>query len=221
MYGAADPPPETTDIGREIFSYTARTAPAPTSVRERLDFIARLIDTTADDVDRPRILSVACGHLREAERSAAFQENRLECLTGLDADPRSLTYVQNRLGTNSHIRLIQLPVARMLSGPCDSTKYHLIYSLGLYDYLNTRLATRLTTTLFQMLEPGGTLLIANFMAHLHDAGYMESFMSWPLLFRNEEDLRQLLSDVNKSEIGSCLINHDSQGNIVYLQVIRH
>lgn len=220
MYGAADPPPETTEIGREIFSYTARTAPAPISVRERLEFVSNLIDRTADQIHMPRVLSVACGHLREIDRSTAVQEKRLEFLTGLDADPRSLAYVRERLGETDDIRLIHTSVARMLSRSGDGTKYHLIYSLGLYDYLNDRLAARLTTTLFNMLDRGGTLLIANFAARLHDAGYMESFMAWPLVFRSEDELRELLSNVDGSEIGACDTHKDTQGNIVYLHVVR-
>lgn len=220
MYGAADPPPGTTAIGREIFSYTARTAPAPVSVRERLDFAAQLIDKTADRIHMPRVLSVACGHLREVERSKAIQERRLGHLTGLDADPLSLAFVRGRLGARKDIQVIHAPVAQMISDSRDTTTYHLIYSLGLYDYLNDRLATRLTTSLFNMLAPGGMLLIANFMAHLHDAGYMESFMSWPLLFRTEVELGQLLSNVSRSEISTCHTHQDTQGNIVYLQVAR-
>ena len=210
-------PPPTDSQARQS---TARTAPAPLSVQERLVRISKKIDEISTQFANSKIMSVACGHLREAELSKAFQEQRLGSLVGLDADGLSIGAVRNRLGGRHDLQLQHADVAKLLTGSIRGSGYHLVYSLGLYDYLADRLATRLTSGLFNLLASGGTLLIANFMPHLHDAGYMEAFMNWPLTFRTPDQLPQLISRIDPSQIAETTTYHDSLGNIAYLEVIR-
>src|SRR5262249_19490629 len=70
IYGTVEIPSETTDLGMNIYYYM-RDAPASRSVRWRRDHLAKVIDTMADQVS-PRILSIACGHLREGQISQAL-----------------------------------------------------------------------------------------------------------------------------------------------------
>lgn len=220
IYGYRYPPVETTELGRTIFSYTARTAPAPLSVQERLQRIAKKIDETSKQFADSKIMSVACGHLREAELSQAFQDHQLGCLMGLDADGLSIDTVRNRLGERQDLQLQNVDVGKLITGRMSGSGYHLVYSLGLYDYLEDRLATRLTAGLFNLLASGGTLLIANFMPHLHDAGYMEAFMNWPLIYRKPEELPILLARIDPALIAETKTYLDGPANIGYLEVVR-
>jgi len=220
IYGHRLPSPETSEAGREIFAYTARTAPAPLSVQQRLTLVAGKIDETAEKFLNVRIMSVACGHLREAELSVAVQERQLDCLIGLDADQQSIASVRDRLGDRPDLALRNTNITELLAGRIKGGGNHLVYSLGLYDYLEDRLATRLTNGLFKLLAPGGTLLIANFMPHLHDAGYMEAFMNWSLIYRKPEDLPLLLDRIDPALIAETKTYLDEPGNIAYLEVVR-
>src|SRR5690606_9197406 len=68
IYGREEhwPVPEgTTPRGRMIFEYTTM-APASAGSRARRGFVADKIDELAVQVDQPHLLSIACGHLREA-----------------------------------------------------------------------------------------------------------------------------------------------------------
>ena len=95
-----------------------------------------------------------------------------------------------------------MSVRRLLAGKADLGRFDLVYSAGLYDYLDDRVAKRLTTSLFRMLEPGGTLLFCNFLRTTADVGYMESFMGWDLIYRDRDEIEGLLGDVDESEIES-------------------
>ena len=74
--------------------------------------------------------------------------------------------------------------------------FDLVYSLGLFDYLPRRAAMRTLAAMTKLLSPGGTAVVANFSPCLPDAGYMEAFMDWWLIYRGANDLQQLCVDLN-------------------------
>ena len=62
---------ETSDLGRSIFSHTSN-APTSAGSRERRELLAKHVDETASARGSDaEILSIAAGHLREAEKSVA------------------------------------------------------------------------------------------------------------------------------------------------------
>ena len=58
------------------------------SVRSRGEILADLIDETANGFKLPRILSIACGHLREGLLSAALKQGRVGELVAVHVIPR-------------------------------------------------------------------------------------------------------------------------------------
>ena len=59
------PPPGTTRLGAEVFKCTTRSSNG-LSMLARRDHVATLVDAIAREVPNPRVLSIGCGHLREA-----------------------------------------------------------------------------------------------------------------------------------------------------------
>jgi predicted SAM-dependent methyltransferase len=51
-----------------------------------------------------------------------------------------------------------------------------VYAAGLYNYLSQPFTTCLSKIMFDMLRPGGRLLLANFVPDHLEVGYMETFM---------------------------------------------
>lgn len=84
-------------------------------------------------------------------------------------------------------------VLDLISGTIKFTDLDLIYSAGLFDYLDDRLALRLIETRLSSLKPDGRLFIANFMPDYKHIGFMEAIMEWTRVSRNEE---QLLAIIN-------------------------
>ena len=97
----------------------------------------------------------------------------------------------------------------------DVGLFDLVYSTGLFDYLQQPVARRLVTNLFQLLNPGGRLLVANFLPGIRDVGYMEAFMDWRLVYRDEDALNALFTRED-------LANHEffmgANRNIAYVVV---
>jgi extracellular factor (EF) 3-hydroxypalmitic acid methyl ester biosynthesis protein len=96
----------------------------------------------------------------------------------------------------------------------------LVYAAGLYDYLNERVAIRLTRQMFETLAPGGRLLIANFAPTLRDIGYMETYMGWKVKYRTRDDMKALSADIPLHAIASHRVFGDAFSNIVFLEVTK-
>lgn len=67
-----EPPLGISEIGCAIFRGTTG-GPNGQSVIERREIIGQRIDHVAAENSNARILSIACGHLREAQRSTAIR----------------------------------------------------------------------------------------------------------------------------------------------------
>ena len=61
---------------------------------------------------------------------------------------------------------------------------------------------RLTKLMFDMVVPGGRVLVANFAPVLPEVGYMETFMAWKLIYRTPEEMGRLSSDIPGSQWSS-------------------
>ena len=171
IYGLRQPPEDTTQLGQEICQYIVGMATVPKSVRARLDVLAKMIDQVVDQTSHPaHILSIACGHLRESQKSKAIQSGDLGKLIALDQDALSLETVNSNV-PHSFLETIQSSVTSIIRQRQRFKNFDLVYASGLYDYLNQPFATRLTTLMFNMLRPGGRLLVANLVPNHNQIGY--------------------------------------------------
>jgi hypothetical protein len=217
LYGILPAPDDTTPLGREVFDFMIRQQ-GSLSVQSRGRILAKLVDETADQFDSPRILSIACGHLREAANSQALKEGRIGEFVALDQDVDSLAEV-DRLYGNS-VRTFNGSVRTILGEKTKFNDYHFVYAAGLYDYLSERIAKRLTRLMFDMVAPGGRLLIANFAPTLPENGYMETFMNWTLIYRNPEEMTVLDKEIATDAWKSRRLFWDEHENIIFLELIK-
>ena len=192
---------------------------AAVSVRTRRELLAALIDNVALERPMPRVLSIACGHLREAELSAAVNAGEIGAFDALDQDSESLALVE-REHSERNIRTIRGSVRTILRGEPPLRDYDLVYAAGLYDYLDRAVSARLTAALFAALRPGGRLLVANFAHGVREAAYMEAYMAWPLIYRGEHEVEQFDELIPKSEIAGRRLFSDRPRNVIYLELRR-
>lgn len=193
--------------------------PACRSVVARRDLLARRIDQVAEGCGAARVLSLACGHLREAQRSIAVRTGAVAEFVAIDQDAASLAVVAREQG-HLGVRPVRASVGRVLAAPDAFGTFDLAYAAGLYDYLDARVARALTAALFATLRPGGMLLVANFAPELRDIGYMEAVMEWHLVYRDERTMLDLSADVPACEIADQRLYRDEPGNVVHLELRR-
>ncbi len=207
---------EVTSLGEALFRYTI-DCQAPSAVRRRRDFLAETIDVVCAKNPSARILSVACGHLREATVSRSVRERGFGRFVGFDQDQLSLDELQRTVG-HLGVESVHGSVKTILKGALDGQTFDFIYTAGLYDYLGDRVAEELTARLFARLAPGGRLLIANYLPDIPDVGYMETYMGWRLIYRDAAAMGRLANSIAPERIAASRAFHEAEDTIVFLEL---
>lgn len=190
-----------------------------TAVRWRRQHLATLIDDIAIVKPNARVLAVAAGHLREADLSIALQRGRLRELVALDQDAQSLAEIDTRYSVHGiPIETVHSPIKELITGKYKVEDFDLIYSAGLYDYLDGPVAQSLTTTLFNGLNPGGQLVTTNFLHSTPDLGWMESMADWFLIYRSIEDVAAFADGIAEERIARSHSYVCPTGAIGYLSL---
>jgi extracellular factor (EF) 3-hydroxypalmitic acid methyl ester biosynthesis protein len=205
-------------LGERIFSFS-RDTPTCAAVRSRRDLIASIIDEMCAIVQHPHVLSVACGHLREATLCRSVLRRQTGRFIALDQDQLSLGVVEQELCEYGVVPICN-SIKSLFRGQIAREQFDLVYSTGLYDYLDDRIATKLTARLFDMLNPGGRLLVANFLPNIWGAGYMETFMDWKLIYRTPQQMVGLASSITSDDIAVQKTFAEKNANIVFLELVR-
>ena len=178
------------------------------AVRHRAHYLAGKIKAAAVRAapDRPaRILSVAAGPAMELQLilrndPALLRAGRAE-LTLLDQDAGALRHARERIealavqaGIEVALRCTNTSIRTVITEGLNGS-YELIYSAGLFDYLNDRTARAAGARLVAALAPGGTAVIGNFGTAIPSRPMLELILDWPLHHRSASDLRQLFGDL--------------------------
>ncbi len=207
-----------TDLGRDLFEYTTNTRVAR-ALRRRREILAGLIDRVSYATDACRILTLDCGHLREAEICTALKQKKVDRFLAVDRDAESLKVVQETFGPLG-VETAVSTVHDILEDPDHVGTFDLIYSAGLYDYLHRGLAARVTEALFKMTRPSGSLLVTNMVHDLRDVGYMEAFMDWRLEYRDAQEMFSLTSSLPETDVADRKTFAEDGVGIVYMIVRR-
>lgn len=213
--GEAKFSPHPATLDGQVYFATMNSA-SVRAVRFRRTILAQLIDETVHRTGdgRARILSIAAGHLREAELSQAVREKRVGELIALDQDVESLAVI-NRDYAGRNIRTVNGSVRELIGGKSKISGCDLVYAAGLFDYLEQPVGKRLVEKMFDMVKPGGKIMVANFVHDIPDVGYMEAIMDWWLVYRSQEQVADLFSGLPQERIGKMEMFCDPDQNIIF------
>jgi extracellular factor (EF) 3-hydroxypalmitic acid methyl ester biosynthesis protein len=198
---------EQAPIGATIFARFLHLHPvrshAAQAVRNRIALLGQKIRECIEvRGEGAKVLSVACGPARELRHAlGTIPLIQAVDLTLLDQDDHALAeaaseiqLMYNRSGYRPKVRYEKESVRRMLaSNDLDQRigGQNLIYSMGLFDYLTTTVARAVLAKLYELLAPGGQLLIGNYHTGNRTRIYMEYWMDWVLFYRTEGEFLAL------------------------------
>lgn len=176
-------------------------------VRGRKDLVKQeirsLLEQRAGSGRPVRVLSIAAGPAQElAELLSELPEvpAPLEVVL-FEQDKNALAHASRRLGTlvqpqlsgRVRLRFLHDSIKRLLRDPAlfaEVGKFDLVYSCGLYDYLQDRTAVGLTRHLMAAVGPQGRLLVAN-MVDNASRWLLDFHLDWPLVYRTREQLLEI------------------------------
>jgi extracellular factor (EF) 3-hydroxypalmitic acid methyl ester biosynthesis protein len=206
-----------TDRGLRLFHAYQRRDSCE-SVRERKHVLAKHIHQVADSKLSARILAVACGHLREAAEVERKVWGRVQELVAFDQDAQSLAVVSDACA-HLPVKTMEGRVQDIIKGSILLSQFDLVYSAGLFDYLNDRAAVALIQRIASGLNEGGEALIGNFQ-YRPEMPYAEIFQDWKLVTRAEQELIDLASRSLGSSEFKCRAWSDKWNSIAWLQITR-
>ncbi|MFA5410595.1 MAG: class I SAM-dependent methyltransferase [Candidatus Omnitrophota bacterium] len=200
--------PSTTGFDRLWDNYFQQLA-TPFSIRERKEDFKKII---FDFMNKNRnkdihIMNLASGPAREIKESLEFDSNKLFSKVTFDCcdfDATAIDYAKQLLGNVKNVNFFQKNAIRLALKkdikeeiPCD---YDLIYSTGLFDYLDARVATRLIGNLKKLLKKDGMLVISSAAEKYNNpsAGWMEWVAEWYLIYRTVAEFKKIFLDAGFS-----------------------
>lgn len=174
---------------------------ASCAVRARKEELKKIIFDfiEANKGRKIRIMNLGCGPAREIKElleagpKKLFSKVTFDCY---DFDIRAIEYAKNLLNGERNVNFFQKNAVRLaLKNNIEDEirdKYNLIYSSGLFDYLDERIGARLLANLRKILKDG-IMVISNFRDKYSNSSsvWMEWIGDWYLIYRTEEEFKRI------------------------------
>ena len=109
----------------------------------------------------------------------------------VDHEPRAMEYAENILSKTSMRKNVHLDTCNVFKIKTDK-KYDLIWSAGLFDYLEDRVAVLLLKRMWKLLKEGGQIIFGNFSPENPTRKGMELIGKWYLIHRTANELIRLV-----------------------------
>lgn len=199
-------PAEGSSLFSKAVNLFATQEPAARAVVNRLDYLSDKIVEAVRVRGRLRLASIGCGPAREL---AKVLRERPELgpyldVALIDQEERVIQYCERTIGplaatTGAKVRFIRESVRRLLTTRELSQalgERDLIYSAGLFDYLDGRSFVALQTALYNALASSGLLIVGNYSMNNPSRYFMEYCLDWFLIHRSPEDLAAFTSELS-------------------------
>ena len=176
---------------------------ATRAVRNRKKYFIELIAALASDKtyskEKPlQVLNIASGPARDVLECLNLYPDLPIHFDCIDYDQDAIAYA--RALCYQHTDRTHFKRANAFRYKSEK-KYDLVWSAGLFDYLDNRRFTFLLTRLLEMVGDEGELVIGNFSENNPTRPMMQVLMDWHLIHRPEEEMGQLAesSGISKSD----------------------
>jgi len=188
----------------ELVNFMFLQAGVAQAHRNRVDILLERLQTLAAQAraqGRPlRVLNVGCGPAGELQRLLRT-DAALDHVEGtlMDFSDETLLYTSQRLLEvagqagrpplsvalrHESVHQLLKRSSREQAVPAEQ-QYDYIYCAGLFDYLADKACARLIAYFDRHLRPGGTVLVTNVHVRNPERFWMEHFMEWYLIYRDE------------------------------------
>lgn len=184
--------------------------PVSVSVRARKEEFKNIIQKYVENNKNRsiKIMNLASGPAREIkelveyDKEGLYNNVKFDCY---DFDLNAIDYAKKLLSNVHQVAFTQKNAIRLaLKKNIEDeikTKYDIIYSTGLFDYLDERVAKRLITNLNKLLNKNGIMIISNAGEKYNNSSaiWMEWVGEWFLIYRTQDEFKKIFLDIGFSE----------------------
>lgn len=197
-----------------IWDEFVQQSAAPNAVRNRKEYFKHMVRAKAKSKSNINVLNVISGSGRELVElyNSATKNIHTTCVE-IDEEAIAFSkelnkaYLENITYVNSNIFRYQ-----------TEETYNLIWSAGLFDYLNDKAFVKLLKRFAVWQKKGGEIVIGNYNeAHNPSRDYMEVLGDWHLIHRTEEQLLQLAREAGFGE-DEIYVSRMPDNVILYLHI---
>lgn len=216
--------PSTSGFDRLFDNYFQMSAISVAVRNRKEDFKRLIINFVKTRQNRAlRIMNLASGPCRDlkeilSSNSSLCENVSFDCF---DNDERAIEFAKTLLANFSRVNFIKENVVRIafkkdISSAIDR-RYDLIYSTGLFDYFDERIAIRLVQNLKKLLNPDGILVISNVRDKYSNPSvhFMEWVGDWNLVYRDDDDFKKIFVEAGFKE-NEIQIQYEQQGIMQYV-----
>ncbi len=189
---------EIDEHGRELFRHSLDGI----SIRNRSEIFRKIIHGKKDI---ERIASIACGAAVPVFEALKEYPHHVS-VTMLDNDPRALALAEQVAEHNGYddVTTVEADLMRTIifgSGRHEALpekKFSVVDILGIVDYLDDRVASRLISRVAKLVEPGGMLVFGNMLTSHPNLRFNQEIVGWPSV--KPRSYEQLISIVRQAGI---------------------
>jgi extracellular factor (EF) 3-hydroxypalmitic acid methyl ester biosynthesis protein len=184
------------------------STPAAVAVRTRKELmkqkLSEVLDRSTAQGRPARILSIAAGPAQEVYELLQERHELPKAVEIVlyDQDKRALAFSYGRLKRlvdakwKGQVKLLHLndSIRHLLKDTAVFSghgAFDIVYSCGLFDYLQMLTAVSLCRNLFSLVAPGGTLLVGNMVPANPSRWFMEIHLDWFLVYRERSEMLEL------------------------------
>ncbi len=223
--------PEGDSLFAKVLNMHSKDEPAGRATINRLEYLGGILSelATSTEAHPLEVASIGCGAARELVHLLTRKPElgpKLK-IALVDQDSRALDLCERTLTplsrkTGARFSFIGDPIQSLIQeknlGDCLG-KRDLIYSAGLYDYLEDDVFVALTRVLYDALKPGAKLVIGNMANHNPTKEWMAYAMDWYLIHRSPDELMELGTRVT-SDSSKVFVDSEPEGVNLFVHLRR-
>ncbi len=191
---------------------------APIAVRNRkqyfIDLLCGIEDTTQQNGHSSRVLNIASGPARDLFDFYSLNKSSEIYVDNVEFDPLAISYAKNLC--NEFLDHISFLHTNAFDFESDK-KYRLIWSAGLFDYLNDKKFIFLLKRFIPLLQDVGEIVVGNFSQNNPTQDYMEVIGNWRLRHRTPDQLISLAKACNFKD-SDIRIGQEPEGVNLFLHL---
>jgi len=203
---------DTSRAGRDLFAITS-TLPWANALRNRNAMLGRMVDAVVADVPGAGILTLGAGHLREV--AEVTQLPRLGRWVVLEEDLEQRQMLRQGVPPSLPLQVLRCSLRGFARRSCRSGRFDLICIPRPPLFWSPSATAELVASAFDVLKPGGRLLLCAAGAPVPEAAWMDAYLERTPRWTTPREMEALLAGVDPEACASRQVFPSLDGHMMH------